>query len=189
MTWPPCLRTSCLRWVNSESKTGTLEIQRHQIRKRVIFRDGQVIACSSNDPPTRIGQYLLSRGSITPDQLQNALGEQEISGLNLGEILVESGAISKDERARFVQAKIEETVYGVFDWDDATFHFEPHVPPEGNTIKVALPVEQIIERGLERRMQIDEGRQDLARSRDRPPAQRSSAASRDIWQCAGLTGL
>lgn len=39
----------------------------------------------------KIGEYLLSDGKITEDQLQDALLVQSISDMNIGEILIEKG--------------------------------------------------------------------------------------------------
>jgi len=49
----------------------------HKICKRIAFRDGRIVACSSDDPPSRLGQFLLSRGKITKDQLRDALARQK----------------------------------------------------------------------------------------------------------------
>ena len=44
-----------LRWVEAGSKSGTLEIERDKIVKRLTFLEGRVVSCSSNDPATLMG--------------------------------------------------------------------------------------------------------------------------------------
>src|SRR5262245_39752968 len=112
-----------LAWVERGGKSGTLEVERDKIVKRISFAGGRVASCSSNDPTTLMGQFLLSSGKITPDTLSQALSRQENQQANLGQILREMGAITERDRDAFVQAKIEETIYGLFDWDDAVFRF------------------------------------------------------------------
>ncbi|MDX1388255.1 MAG: DUF4388 domain-containing protein [Acidobacteriota bacterium] len=145
-----------LRWVGSENRTGTLELERNSIHKRIVFRDGRVVACGSDDPATLLGQYLLSRGAITREQLQAALREQECSGKNLGEIFVGNGSIAKEEEADFVRAKAEETIYGVFDWDDAIFRFEVDAPSNPNLLWLELEIDEIIRRGHERQEDVSD---------------------------------
>jgi hypothetical protein len=150
-----------LRWAGAERRTGTLEFERNSIRKSIVFRDGQVVACGSDDPATFLGQYLLSRGAISKAQLQEALREQEESGRNLGEILLDKGTISDEQRAEFVRAKTEETIFGVFDWDDASFRFDADVNANPHLVDLELQVDEIIRRGIERREHVSEANEML----------------------------
>jgi len=53
-----------LRWAAANQKTGVLEVGRNAIYKWVEFRKGWVGSCSSNEPSSLLGQFLLSRGKI-----------------------------------------------------------------------------------------------------------------------------
>ena len=50
--------------------------------------------------PLQLGDYLVEQGLIAPDQLQDALQQQEADGDLLGEILVARGYLIEDELAR-----------------------------------------------------------------------------------------
>src|SRR5262249_21927385 len=54
---------------------------------------------SSMSQPTkrRLGEILVERGFVTPDQLREALRSQYKEGKRLGEILIEMGALTADE--------------------------------------------------------------------------------------------
>jgi len=93
-----------LQWASMNRKTGVLELERNKICRRIEFRNGWIGACSSDDPPARIGQFLLSRGKISEQQLQDALSRQEVMGQNLGMILLEMGAITQQELKRQIAA-------------------------------------------------------------------------------------
>ena len=79
------------QWVAANEKTGMLELERNKIRKQIYFRSGRIVGCSSDDPSTRIGQFLISRGKISERTLQYALEQQKQNGRGVTDILVEMG--------------------------------------------------------------------------------------------------
>ncbi len=139
-----------LQWLGGARRTGTLEIERNKVFKWFLFRDGRVIGCSSDDPPERIGHFLLSRGKINEDQLREALELQEQNGRHLGTILVQRHYLSQHDLTTHLAAKAEETIYSVFDWDDGVFRFEETLDKAEHVMPVSLQVEDILLRGLKR---------------------------------------
>jgi len=156
--------TELLRWASSGSKTGTLEVEQDRKVKRIAFRDGRIVACSSEDPPALLGQFLLSRGKINHDTLRAALERQEATGENLGKILEEIGALPREEIESQVAAKAEENIYGLFDWTDAVFRFLENAPLDPYTIEVNLSVEDIMIRGAQRKEDLQRVRKVLPNS-------------------------
>jgi hypothetical protein len=144
-----------LNWASVNRRTGILELERKKICKRIAFRDGHIVACSSDDPPALLGQFLLSRGKIDHDTLRTALERQETTGENLGTILEELGALPREEIESQVAAKAEENIYGLFDWTDAVFRFLENAPVDPNTIEVNLSVEEIMIRGAQRKEDLE----------------------------------
>ena len=146
-----------LQWLGNSSSTGVLSLERNKVSKRVIFRDGRVIACSTDEPSELLGHFLVSRGKIGEETLRMALGRQEQSGGHLGAILVEMDALTSEDLTRLLSAKTEETIFSLFDIDDAVFRFEDSdVSNENVSFPVELRVEDILLRGMQR---FDEMRQ------------------------------
>jgi hypothetical protein len=139
-----------LQWLGNARRTGTLQVERHKISKSISFKDGKVVGCSSDDPPERLGQFLLSRGRITEEQLRESLVRQEARRQHLGKILVEMNVLSPDELSAQLEAKAEETIYSLFDWDDAVFRFDSSLHDEANSFPIGLRVEDVLLRGLKR---------------------------------------
>ncbi len=139
-----------LQWLGSARRTGTLQVERNKVVKYILFREGRVVGCSSDDPPERLGQFLLSRGKISEDQLRRALQLQETTPKHLGMILVQMGALSEEDLTRHLTAKSEETIYSIFDWDEAVFRFEDGIDEVRHVLPVSLMVEDILLRGLKR---------------------------------------
>jgi len=144
-----------LRWAAENSETGVLELERHKVCKRIAFREGRIIGCSSDDPPSRIGQFLLARGKISRENLARALEIQKETRANLGSILQDMGVIEVEEFAYELSAKAEENLFSLFDWNQAVFRFKQNEPEDPWMIAVQLSVEEIIERGTQRADQLD----------------------------------
>jgi len=157
--------TDLLQWLASARLTGTLQIERNKVSKSIVFQDGQVIGCSSDDPPERLGQFLIARGKITEEQLCHALTIQESSGRHLGTTIVEMGALSPDELSSHLEAKAEETIFSLFGWDDAVFRFQQDTRDEANVFPISLRVEDVLLRGLKRYDEIQRIREVLYDSR------------------------
>jgi len=57
-------------------------------------------------PRKRLGDVLIERGFITPEQLEGALKDQPVSGKRLGDILVEAGLITEDQLIEAVSDRL-----------------------------------------------------------------------------------
>jgi type IV pilus assembly protein PilB len=55
----------------------------------------------------RLGEWLIERGKITPQQLQEALEAQKLTGKRLGEILIEQGYITPEDYYEVQAAQYE----------------------------------------------------------------------------------
>jgi hypothetical protein len=139
-----------LQWIAAVRKTGTLELVRGKGSKRILFREGRVAACASDEPADRLGHFLVSRGRITVAALRDALARQESSGKHLGALLVESGLLTEEDLARHLEAKAEDTLISVFDWHDASFTWHEGALPEGYVLPLNLRVEELLLRGAKR---------------------------------------
>jgi hypothetical protein len=142
--------TEIFQWLGGARKTGTLEVEHERVVRQIHFRDGAIRSCGSDYAPTLLGQYLLSRGRIGESELRAALAQQEASGGTLGEILIEAGRLTVEDLERFVAAKIEETIYGLFDLTDGIFRFEPGGDPPAGIVEVDLSVEHVLLQGAKR---------------------------------------
>ncbi len=143
-----------LRWASDNEKTGVLEVERNAISRRIEFRKGWVGSCSSNDPASRLGQFLLSRSKLDEIQLQHLLTLQRVTSKRLGLLLVEMKVLSRADLTAEVTAKAQETIYGLFDFDDAVFRFDEGAILDPDQIEVNLSVEELIVEGEKRAAQL-----------------------------------
>jgi hypothetical protein len=142
--------TEILQWLGNAGKTGTLSIERNKVVKRILVREGRVIACASQEPADMLGHFLVSRGKISEETLRQALGLQETQRSHLGRILVATGALSENDLRALLEDKAQETIFGLFGWDDAEFRFAEGETADPNIFAVNMRVDDILLRGAQR---------------------------------------
>ena len=142
--------TDLLQWLGTSRMSGTLRIQRAKVVKLLVFREGAITACSSDDPPEMLGHYLVARGKISEEVLRLALARQAASRQHLGKILVEMEALSLSDLTGHLTAKAEETIYSLFDWEEAEFLFDETAPAPQGVFPVELRIDEVLLRGLKR---------------------------------------
>jgi len=120
--------------LNNNRKTGSLRCAQPDVTKTVEWEGGEIIFARSSRPEDRLGAFLLSRGKVTPAQLEQAsreVGARE----RLGKTLVRLGAMKPDELWDAVRGQVIEIVYSLFHWKEGFFDFREGPP---TTEKIAL---------------------------------------------------
>jgi hypothetical protein len=139
-----------LQWLGSARKTGVLELEDNRVTTRIYYREGRIVACSSEDPPKLIGQYLLFHGEITEEVLRRTLSIQETTGRSLRDILEEESIVSRDALDRIVASKAQETILSLFQLEEATFAFIEDKEPPATAMDVDLEVQDLLLHGMKR---------------------------------------
>jgi hypothetical protein len=166
-----------LQLLQGARKTGCLQVGRDRANTRLFFRDGHIVACGADDPPTLLGQFLIYNGFLSMDDLTRSLAEQEATGQALGAILVETGTLEREDLNRAVAAKARETLLGLFDQGSSVFVFRDGVEPGPSETRVGLDVRELLLEGMKRLDDLRRIRRAfpstdllLRRSRRDPPA-------------------
>ncbi len=140
-----------LQWVTLGRKTGSLTFVRNKTKNHIFFKDGKVISSRSNEPTKQIGHYLLFHGKITEAQLKRALEIQLQTRIHLGKILVQEGAITRDEVERALVGRTEEVIYDLFLWEEGFFHFTAHGYNLNELILIDIDINALIFEGVRRK--------------------------------------
>ena len=138
------------QWLESTRKTGRCRFRNGSKIRNFYFEDGRIVGCDSNEPHLLLGQFLLSQGRIDGVTLQQCMKLQEASGRTLGQLLRDTGKIASAELERLVTSKAEETIFGLFDWTQGLFRFDPHLKPPDDTMNVDLDVRSVLLEGARR---------------------------------------
>lgn len=103
-------------------RTGLLLVSSDGVRKRVYFRQGEIVFANSSAPADRLGPRLLRLGKI--DAVALAAAEASFgSGSRFGAHLLALGAIDSATLRWALCDQVEETVYSIFRWTEGMFVF------------------------------------------------------------------
>lgn len=141
-----------LQWLSNANGTGILHV-RHTSRgigKRIFFRDGTILSTASSDPREYLGQFLISRGYLTEEQLNMAMETQFQTKIMLGKILIMCGILDEAELKKMLVLKAEESLYDLFLWGEGEFHFEDKPAIEEDLVPISLDAMSLIMEGMRR---------------------------------------
>jgi len=144
-----------MQWISASRKTGTLVIKGQRFTKKILFQTGLVSAVTSNNPREHLGYYLVGWGVLSEEELEHLLDRQKELNVMLGELLVQTGRLTREQVDHLVRLKTEETIYDLVHWNEGEFFFLDDVQPRRDFKELQLPVDQFI---LEGARQVDERR-------------------------------
>ncbi len=132
---------------------GPLDIGREDVRKRIYISDGNVLFATSTERTDRLGAYLYRRGKLSREALEKTIVKRERAGAKHGQILIEEGLLSPAELYEAIRGQMEAIVWSVFSWQEGHFSFKIGEFTEP-TIRIHLPLRQVIIRGIQRAPEI-----------------------------------
>jgi hypothetical protein len=104
--------------------TGVLRLERGDVNKQLMLRDGHVVSASSNLPREFLGQFLINMGHLSEEQFEKAFATQKETSILLGKILVMTGLVSESTVQSTLSLKFRETLLDAFSWEDGEFTFD-----------------------------------------------------------------
>ncbi|MFZ9887485.1 MAG: DUF4388 domain-containing protein [Myxococcota bacterium] len=111
--------------VGHQTKTGVLLLKNRETEVRIFFVEGNVVKAehSSRNERELIGNLLVRADVLTEAQLEDALSQQQRTMLRLGDLLVESGYVTRETLREFTRLQTTETIYRLFQWKLGTYEF------------------------------------------------------------------
>ena len=113
-----------IQLIHSTRKSGTLNVYSHNGEGQLAFNEGSIISATHSNEKLRIGQILLENRIIAQENLDKALGIQELSGENrkpLIATLLDHCGLSKEEAFKALESLIEMTVVEMICWAKGVF--------------------------------------------------------------------
>ncbi len=144
-----------MEWISMGRKTGTLVIKGQRYSKKILFQNGTVSAVTSNNPREHLGYYLVGWEILTEDELEHLLDRQKEANVMLGELLVQTGRLTREQVDHLVRIKTEETIYDLILWHEGEFFFLDDAQPRRDFKELQLPVSHFVFEGAR---QADERR-------------------------------
>lgn len=111
--------------VGHQAKTGVLLLKNREREVRIFFKSGNVVRAdeSSRDKNNRLGAIMVRAEVLREDQLEAALADQQRTMRRLGDVLIDSGALTLETLKEFTKLQTTETIYRLFLWKAGTYEF------------------------------------------------------------------
>ncbi|AKU90595.1 DUF4388 domain-containing protein [Vulgatibacter incomptus] len=117
-----------LQLIGQQAKTGILHLESKSKDEEVhiSFLQGNVVGAGDVGRRRRdlLGRMLVRAELLSDAQLEAALDEQKRTLKRLGDILVESGAMTRELLREMTRLQAQETLYRLFSWKSGTYRFE-----------------------------------------------------------------
>lgn len=112
--------------IGQQQKTGVLHLTGKEEEVHIAFKDGNVVRAETAARKRKelLGHMLVRAGLIGQAQLDAALDEQRRTLRRLGDILVASGALTREALKEMTSLQTTETVYRLFAWKQGSYAFE-----------------------------------------------------------------
>ncbi|MGD8376214.1 MAG: DUF4388 domain-containing protein [Acidobacteriota bacterium] len=180
-----------LQWLHTAQKTGTLSVRGPAYTKRIFFRSGDIVSSASEDPTEHLGQFLLSHGAITEEDLKRGMEVQADTGVLLGKILIMVGTLGEEDLKRYLVLKAEETIFSLFLWDNAHFEFRAGEIASENLVPITVKIDDVLLKGLGRYDELQQIKRVfgtmltvVGRAESAPgPEFLANGRRRAIWEC------
>jgi hypothetical protein len=121
------------------------------------FKKGDLLYATMDTQTKKIGKFLIERGYITEEQLNDALLEfaTKEESQRIGNILIEKGYLDRKSLVSAIQEQMKEVVFEVLHLTKGYFIFFSGVEPKNEDILLDVKLDHLILEGLKR---IDEAR-------------------------------
>ena len=158
---------AALQLLQIEAQTGLLVVSDGKTEMTLSLRGGLIdlVQARGAGREFRLGRYFVENGLVTPDDIDRLLrdnlptqrpapidGREEPSGRRLlGDILVDSGRISRDQLRDALARQSSELVYELLRWPLGRFEFRREtLPALAESAQLGLPVASVVMEGFRR---------------------------------------
>src|SRR5690242_807021 len=141
-----------LQLIGHQTKTGRLTLKASQEEVEVFFVEGNVVFASEKARNSRnlLGGLLLRADLLSQDQLDEALATQQRTLKRLGDVLVESGAVTRTQLAQIMRLQTTETLYRLFSWKNGSYEFSQEEVDAAHATFEPVRAESILLEGFRR---------------------------------------
>jgi two-component system, OmpR family, response regulator len=131
-------------------ETGELGLMKGQVKKIIFFEGGFPVFALSNLVADRLGQFLVRAGKLDEQTLRQAADEAASRKQRTGDVLIQMGALSEDERLYYVGQQIKSILYSVFAWEEGVFTLSFQAMARREAIKLDIHPANLIMRGVKK---------------------------------------
>jgi hypothetical protein len=139
-----------LNFLNMARSTGVLVLERSERENKLFFGAGQLVFAVTNREDLRLGQLLVRSGKLQSMDLDRIVDEQPVRPLKLGERLLAKGLLAPDELETALKVQVSEVVFDSLEWREGRFTLYDRVKPPGTGVTLAIDLQNLIMEGVRR---------------------------------------
>jgi DNA-binding response OmpR family regulator len=147
-----------LQVLQMQKQTGVIRVTNNRATVAISMRQGLIDFVHSRGTSEEflLGRYFLEKGLVTRTDLERVIEAKSATGQLLGDALVASGTVSKEDLNEALTRQSSELIYDVLRWPHGRFSFarEPF-RPEAESAKLELGIAGLVLEGFRR---VDEWR-------------------------------
>jgi hypothetical protein len=139
--------------LRQQKATGTLVCGTGTDEKSLYVKNGNIIFATSKNARDRLGEIMVTYGTITRDQLERALKLLKNSaGLKkIGAIFVENGFVSPKDLFNGLKMQVKVIIHSLFLLTEGPYHFEERLPSD--VIPLQINMEELLREVIEQMKQ------------------------------------
>lgn len=142
-----------LTFLDLSRKSGMLSVRNDTYEVFSYFRDGNLIYASSNISRLRIGDVLLTRELLTPEQQAEAEAAHKTSSDKFGRVAVRLGFLTEEQLKTALKIQVSEIIYECLGWRSGLFEYREELELPEDAVTITMNVSNLIMEGARR---IDE---------------------------------
>ena len=125
-------------------KSGCLSVTDGRNFGNIFLKNGQIIYATMLNRVVRLGDTMVSKKLFEQRLLDQALRVQKEKKKRIGEILVDTGIISRGVLEQELRQQIEETIFTMLAWESGYFNFEENLLPAYGEYMIGLSVHELL---------------------------------------------
>jgi hypothetical protein len=141
--------------LDRSKSTGRLCVKHGDSEKSIYLRLGEPIFVESDRKDELLGNFLIARKVIAPEQLQEALNRLSEWGGRLGDALVAIGAIPAYEIFRHLSDQMREKIIEIFTWEEGYYGYYENQEPAVQGYSLGLDTYETIVEGCRERISVE----------------------------------
>ena len=109
--------------VYANKANGIGAIKTNGISKNLVFNQGRLVRAATTSREERIGNLILKRESLSPTTLNMLVNDAKKQGKRIGQYLVEKGVLSRDALQDLLLLQNEQILIDILQWRHGYFYF------------------------------------------------------------------
>ncbi len=140
-----------LDWIDRRMVSGQLTLGRPAVTRTFSIDAGYLTGAGSSAPREHLGHLLIRRGHLDDQAVDRARAVQAKTGVLLGRVLLDSGAVTEAVLRRVLEEKIAGAVFDALSWTEGSFQLDRVTPVPTTGYEIAVHLRAVLDEGLRRR--------------------------------------